>query len=317
VDESLTKTYSHDTNLNGQKGEKIEILSVALLERNRELVASLKRLARSLHLEFGWHYLLDLTWIIENLGEIDGKKIMDAGAGVGIIQWYLAQQGAEIISVDRSNRSELSMKLRSRYHVQGLRGSDLIPTRSMFKKNFSREIQGSFYRRWVKRSIGLARDFLQMFRNPGGSGRIILYNQDLTDLVDIPSDSLDAVVSVSALEHNTKQGLEEAINEIMRVIKPGGKLLATVTATNREDWWHEPSHGWCLTEASIRQIFDMPPEVRSNYTKYDELFEGLSNCAELSENLASFYFKSDQNGMPWGKWDPKYQPVGICMIKRA
>jgi hypothetical protein len=197
VDESLTKTYSHDTNLNGQKGEKIEILSVALLERNRELVESLKRLARSLHLEFGWHYLLDLTWIIENLGEIDGKKIMDAGAGVGIIQWYLAQQGAEIISVDRLNRSELSMKLRSRYHVQGLRGCDLIPTRSMFKKNFSREIQGSFYRRWVKRSIGLARDFLQMFRNPGGSGRIILYNQDLTDLVDIPSDSLDAVVSVS------------------------------------------------------------------------------------------------------------------------
>ena len=297
--------------------EKIEILSVALLDQNRELIQSLKRLARSLHLEFGWHYLLDLTWIIKNLGSVSNKQIMDAGAGVGIIQWYLAQQGANVISVDRLDRADLAMGFRSRFQVQGLRKTDLMPRYSLLLKNFTNKRSGPFYRRWVKKYITFTRDLLQIIQKPQGAGRITIYNQDLADLVDIPSDSLDAVVSVSALEHNTKQGLGQVVTEIMRVIKPGGMLLATLTATYDEDWWHEPSKGWCLTESSIRQIFDPHPEVSSNYGEYSELFEDLYNCAELRDNLASFYYQSDQNGMPWGKWDPKYQPVGVCKIKKA
>ena len=75
--------------------EKIEILSTRLLDENRSTVESLKKLAQSLDLEFGWHYLLDLTWIIQNLGPVNGLSIMDAGAGTGVMQWYLASQGAE------------------------------------------------------------------------------------------------------------------------------------------------------------------------------------------------------------------------------
>ena len=44
-------------------------------------VEELRNLASSIGLEFGWHYLLDLTWILQNLESIQGQFIMDAGAG--------------------------------------------------------------------------------------------------------------------------------------------------------------------------------------------------------------------------------------------
>jgi hypothetical protein len=45
--------------------------------------------------------------------------------------------------------------------------------------------------------------------------------------------------------------------------------------------------------------------------------EKLRACTELRENLASFYFRSGENGMPWGKWDPQYQSVGVLKVKRT
>ena len=52
---------------------------------------------------------------------------MDAGAGTGVLQWYLAEQGAEVLSVDRGSRSDLPLRFRRRFHVQGLRPQDLAP----------------------------------------------------------------------------------------------------------------------------------------------------------------------------------------------
>ena len=91
--------------------DSIEILSVELLDKNRPTVTALKKLAQSLGLEFGWHYLLDLTWIIHNLGAIQGAHLMDAGAGTGVLQWYLAEEGAEVLSVDRGSRSRAAAAL--------------------------------------------------------------------------------------------------------------------------------------------------------------------------------------------------------------
>jgi len=42
----------------------------------------------------------------------------------------------------------------------------------------------------------------------------------------------------------------------------------------------------------------------------------LVTCQELRDHLAEFYFLSGDNGMPWGKWDPQYQPVGVCKVKQ-
>jgi SAM-dependent methyltransferase len=287
---------------------KIEIPSIALLDENRQVVESLKALARSLGLELGWHYLLDLTWILKNLGQIQNKFVMDAGAGTGMMQWYLAVQGAEVLSVDRGSRALLPLRFRRRFNVVGLRQEpepDLLPTGKLF----------SGITDHPKKVLTQAAEFV---REPGAeraAGRVILYNQDLKSLTDVLDNSLDAVVAVSALEHNAPEDLPIVVAELMRVLKPGGALLATLCAGRDQDWFHEPSAGWCYTAASLKRLFDLPPDTPSNDADYDKLFEALCSCAELRDNLASFYARSGENGMPWGKWDPQYQPVGVCKIK--
>ncbi len=126
--------------------DSIEILSVELLDKNRLTVNALKKLARSLGLEFGWHYLLDLAWIIQSLGDVQGKRLIDAGAGTGVLQWYLAQEGAEVLSVDRGSRSDLPLRFRRRFNVQGLRPQDLAPASQVLRQRADASPAGS--RRW-------------------------------------------------------------------------------------------------------------------------------------------------------------------------
>ncbi|MCU0488262.1 MAG: class I SAM-dependent methyltransferase [Anaerolineales bacterium] len=288
--------------------EKIEILSTRLLDENRYTVETLKQLAKSLGLEFGWHYLLDLTWIIQNLGQVNGLSIMDAGAGTGVMQWYLASQGAQVLSVDRGSRADLAPRFRQRFNVTGLRQGakpDLLPTAQVVIKNLARP----------RKALGQFREILLGLGREKAPGSVCFYHQDLKTLVDIADNSLDALVAVSALEHNAPQDLPRVVNELMRVLKPGGILLATLCAGRDQDWFHQPSAGWCYTDASLKRLFDLPPDTPSNYAQYDSLFEALVGCAELRDNLAAFYARSADNGMPWGKWDPQYQPVGVCKIK--
>ncbi len=290
--------------------DKIEIPSTSLLDENRLTVEALKGLACSLGLEFGWHYLLDLTWILKYLGPGKGKFIMDAGAGTGILQWHLAVQGAEVLSVDRGSRASLPIRFRRRFNVVGLRKEpepDLLPSNQLFADGLNHP----------RRSLGQALDYLSGLGAGRADGRVIIYNQDLKTLTDVLDNSLDAVVAVSALEHNSLEDLPVVVSELMRVLKPGGLLLATLCAGRDQDWFHQPSAGWCYTDTTLRTLFGLPEDTPSNYAQYDELFASLCNSAELRDNLASFYSRSGENGMPWGKWDPQYQPVGVCKIKQS
>lgn len=289
--------------------EKIEILSVDLLVKHRSLVNELRVLARSLRLEFGWHYLLDLTWILHQLGNAAGKRILDAGAGTGIVQWHLANQNAEVLSVDRGSRANLPLRFRNRFRVRGLRLTDLVPYPRLVRQNLQREGNA-----WGKLSVQV-KELSALANRQRSPGRVLIYNQDLRSMPDIDDCSVDAVVAISALEHNHPDDLGSVIRELLRALKPGGAFLATLGAARDQDWLHSPSQGWCYTEASLRHLFDLPAEVPSNYDRYDELFAALKDCAELRDNLAKFYFRSGENGMPWGVWDPKYQTVGVCKIK--
>jgi len=289
--------------------ENIKILPVSLLDDNRAKVGKLKQLARQLGLEFGWHYLLDLTWIIQQLGPVKGKRIMDAGAGTGIMQWYLAEEGAQVLSVDRASRANLPLRFRRRYRVSGLRKQDLLP----FRRTIRSSLLGTG--KLKARLASQRRDLISLGSRQRAYGQVTIYNQDLKNLAEIPDNSLDAVVAVSALEHNSPNDLPQVVGELLRVLKPGAPLLATLGAAPGVDWFHIPSQGWCYTDASLRRCFQLAPETPSNYASYDELFTSLRDCAELRDNLARFYFQSGENGMPWGKWDPQYQPVGVNKIK--
>ncbi len=296
--------------------DKIEILPVSLLESESVKEGELKKLASSLKIELGWHYLLDITWILRQLVWIESKSIIDAGAGTGVMQWYLAENGARVISIDRESRANLSPRFRRRLKVQGLRAADLSTENTSARR--SERINRRSLKAKVVDFIDLLRYEANQLSNSKGdskSGQVIIYNQDLGNLVDIADDSIDVIVAVSSLEHNSPDGLERVVAELMRVLKPGCSLLATLAAARDSDWYHEPSKGWCYSEETLHKIFHISSEVQSNYDQYDQLFNELQGCKELQENLASFYFHSGDNGMPWGKWYPEYQPVGICKIK--
>ncbi|MBW8010243.1 MAG: class I SAM-dependent methyltransferase [Chloroflexi bacterium] len=295
------------------RNESIEVLSVDLLDELRPVVLQLQELARSLNTDIGWHYLLDLTWIIKHLQPKPGQRILDAGAGTGIMQWFLAQEGVEVLSVDRRGRENLDLHYQLSFPVIGLRKQDLSSKISAVRAQLRQPATALIK---VKQQLWNLVTFIRNLLPRPISGKVYIYNQNLKTLDDIEDDSQDAVVSVSALEHNAPDELGEVVAELLRVLKPGGKFLATLGAGRDEDWFHELSGGWNYSEASLREIFELDEGVPSNYEQYDELFTDLQDCAELRENLASFYFLSENNGMPWGKWDPKYIPVGVCKVKK-
>jgi 2-polyprenyl-3-methyl-5-hydroxy-6-metoxy-1,4-benzoquinol methylase len=285
--------------------DKIEILSTDLLDQNRSLVIELRRLAGALGLEFGWHYLLDLTWIISQLGQLKRRNILDAGAGVGVLQWYLADKGARVLSVDRTSRAALPLRFRRHYQVSGMRREpepDLLPVYTVLRQH-------------PRQLLGVLNDLVKSPIKHRSQGSLVVYNQDLKSLVAVADNSLDYVVGVSALEHNPPDELPAVVAELMRVLRPGGAMLVTLGAARDQDWFHQPSSGWCYTESSLRKMFDLPDQATSNYAHHDELFAALQNCTELRYNLAHFYAKSGDNGMPWGIWDPQYLPVGVCKVK--
>lgn len=295
------------------KIDHLQLLPVSLLESERNRIDELKDLARGLKLEFGWHYLLDISWILSLVENLPVQTIMDAGAGTGVIQWYLAEKGARVVSVDRMSRENLPARFRRRYHVEGMRPVDLSSTKRM--TNSAGQSAKATLADWADR-VKVSMD-QSLNRVNSDRGKVIIYNEDLSALAEIPENSIDTIVAVSSLEHNTPEGLSKVVGELMRVLKPGGQLLATLGASRDQDWFHEPSRGWCYSESSLRQIFDISADTQSNFADYDRLMDDLISNIELKVNLASFYFKSGDNGMPWGKWNPEYQPVGVCKVKSS
>lgn len=241
---------------------------------------------------------------------------MDAGAGLGIFQWWLATQEIDVLSVDRMSRYYLPIHFRRQYKVNGWRFRDLFPSPWVYIYDFLPSRTPRNWHLYIEKLNNSLRELTRQYEPILGRGRIYFYRQSLNQLLDVSDDSIDAVVSISALEHNSPGEFRSCVGEILRVLKPGGKLIATLGASKDQDWFHEPSSGWCYTGATLRDIFDLPADCPSTFKRYDELFNLLKESVELRENLAGFYYDSGDNGMPWGICDPKYQPVGIVKVKQ-
>ncbi len=295
---------------------KIEILSAGLLDKEHSLVNEFKSLSRSFgNYPIGWHYLLDFAWVFSQLelGDLKNKVALDAGAGTGLGQWYLAEKGAKIYSVDRTSRACLPFYFRKRYHVEGLRPKDFFT----IAKVLNPLDQSAGFKEKARALVRSGRGLLARLPKGFATGKVIIYNQDLANLIDIPDNSVDFIVSISSLEHNTPDGLAAVVDELMRVLKPGGKLIATLGAAREHDWFHEPSQGWCYTDETLRILFKLSAQTPSNYIDYDDLLDSLKNCKELRDGVSASYKLNWKNGLPGGKWDLSYQPVGVVKIKQG
>jgi len=330
--------------------EKIEILSLEFFDTYRDEMGIVERMQRHFNQGIGWHYYLDLAWMVREIrGLPKGSLILDAGAGGGggLAQFILAELGYNVISADFASRVFPRQKMK-RYApvIHYLNGQgEVFDNRYTRHLEKARNIQPARQAGAVKKILGLFGRGAENPYNPGenaaavieknrrrpknGSpadipqkniaadcGRIFLYKCDLKDMPLLPDGLVDGVVSMSALEHNDQGDFEKCVDEILRVTKPGGVLAITVSASQGGDWLHEPSQGWCYSEATLKKLFRLPEAAPGNYGDRERLFELLKKEGnELHKRLAPVYFKSGDNGMPWGRWDPKYQPVGVVKIK--
>lgn len=335
--------------------DRIEVLSCDFFENYKEEMEVVERIRKYFgNPGIGWHYYLDLAWMVREIRRLpEGSLILDAGAGTGLSQFILAELGYNVISADFANRT-FSKQYRDRYGsvMHFINDQDQVYdnryTRHLEKIYKSPVVKGKEY---IAKSSGLVSRLISFFSassgentlsiieqnrfNPsygmtsssavnrvlredvkGNCGRIFIYKCDLKDMSILPDNFVDGVVSISALEHNDHEDFTKCMDEILRVTKPGGQLAITVSASQSEDWFHEQSKGWCYSEATLKRLFRLPERVASNFSQKEEIFEKLrKENNELHKRLAPFYYKSGENGMPWGKWDPKYQPVGVLKIK--
>jgi ubiquinone/menaquinone biosynthesis C-methylase UbiE len=290
---------------------RIELLSVGLLREFADRARYFRGLSRRLLVTPGWHYLLDWIWIDQQLKRRHGTTVLDAGAGLGMMQWHLAKCGAHVLSVDRSDRIWVPLHFRYWYRARRAESSESPATPGLPLGAG----HGKSLRDWA---LAVGRGLVGSALHLGAAraeGEVELLTNDLRSLSGIASESVDLVVAISSLEHNTPEDAKVVLEELWRVIKPGGIILATMSAAKDRDWFHAPSAGWCYTDATLRELFRVPATTHSNFAEFDTLMGALRDCAELRKGLPRAYYRSGDNGMPWGVWDPKYLPVGIRTSK--
>jgi ubiquinone/menaquinone biosynthesis C-methylase UbiE len=138
----------------------------------------------------------------------------------------------------------------------------------------------------------------------------------MQDMREIQSNTIDSVVSVSAIEHMEKESISKAICEFNRVLKENQPMFITTSASNSDDWYHKPSEGWCFSSQTLSRLFNIRNERSKSFNKFGKLLSEYRNNTFLKSKLASIYFVSEKNGMPNGIWDPRYVPVGIISTKK-
>jgi glycosyltransferase involved in cell wall biosynthesis/MoaA/NifB/PqqE/SkfB family radical SAM enzyme/SAM-dependent methyltransferase len=291
--------------------DALELLSISLIDEHREIADLIQRKSAELQVGLGWHYLLDLIWIIKNIRTLpQGSVVLDAGAGNGLLQFILADMGYRVVSADFSERV-IPHSCLERYTI--LQADSGKP----YDNEYIRHLSTEFNTRHsgnepMAPSDALLRDQIDQSQQ----GNLIYYRVDICAMDQIDDASIDCIVSVSALEHNSQENLIVAVRELERVLKPGGPMLITVSAADKEDWYHEQSKGWCFTDTTLTRLFSLQ-RPRSNFNLYSRLFRELQSSTHLQQHLDPSYYRSGNNGMQWGRWDPQYQPVGIRKLGKG
>jgi len=257
----------------------------------------------------GWHYPLDLTWLLAQVRRHVpvGSLILDAGAGSGLLQFLLLASGYNILSVDMAPRQFSQTRLKS------LAGRIFeIPVAVTLSP------QSAAYLAHLRQTYGtppplnLPAATLADALVPAFPTRLFLIQADLLDLSWLGDAQVDAVVSCSSLEHNEAAAVQRIVSGLAARTRPGGWHFHTVAATPA-DFYHEPSKGWAYSATTARRLWNLAAAAPDNYADYDAIMTDFLRTPNfLERSLAPFYFKSGDNGMPWGRWNPQYLPLGIC-----
>jgi ubiquinone/menaquinone biosynthesis C-methylase UbiE len=288
----------------------------------------------------GWHYDLDIIWILQELEKAGIKKgatILDAGAGMGVTQYVLAAKGYNVISLDFSHRTipdltkgifdmqvESVQDLNYKHDYMGFvdygTGTTEAPEQrdSLAVRGMKMINRGPVYL-W-----GLVKNYFRMKRNKDynirersndhkdfGTIRLIRAAFHEIPLADM---SVDALVSVSAIEHADKALMSQNIQEMKRVVKEGGLALITTSASDqRQDVFHEKTRGWCFSEESLKEMGLITGPIEFNY---EEAEKNILNSHNWFSRIDPYYYNDPESEFFRKKIRQlPYLPVGIKIIK--
>ena len=299
---------------------EIQLLSDRLPAENPHILAEIDLLRQGLFKDIGWHYYVDLIWVILQLqqsGLKPGSTILDAGAGSGLLQFLLSYYGYHVLSVDFAPR-KIPFYIRKLFPIETLSTAATSHEHYVAHMALARSRYNLIRKLWLY-SVNQKFQLSSWFRlkralssHEPRPGKVTIIQNDMRQMRQVTSQSVDAVVSVSAVEHMEPDQLPFVINEFARVMKPEAGLILTTNASGTDQsWFHEPSQGWCYSLASIEAWFTNCSKSKGYFTDYSILLEDYQKNDFLRQRLAQFHYFSANNGMPNGVWNPVYIPVGV------
>lgn len=272
--------------------------------------------------QIGWHYIIDLTWIYSQVKNWPTTyQVLDAGGGGGATQFLLTELGFNVTNLDLF-LGEPSYYLQRRYRMKFVKTESY--QESEYVVHLANQRQPDVFRylkEWVAESRLYQYMSMQMYqwRHEQWRKSNLIFNEvghldwvraNLCYIPEVPSGSFDAVVSLSALEHIPIDLMAEGWSEIGRICKRNAKVAITTSGTEKKrTWFHESSKGNCFSEHDLQVLFNA--KASNDCLPANKMIRKYQVCEFLKTNIADFYKKSGQNGMPYGRWGPKYFPVAL------
>ena len=308
----------------------IELLDIGLLE-DKELLKDIDHWLEVFNWPNGWHYDLDIIWIakqLENNNILPGATILDAGAGYGMTQFLLAARGYNVISLDFTNR-DFPKKAKGIFDIDIIE-NDLGSYKSEYMEYMTYGKSTDVFIDTIKSTSKLLLHPIKVIhrlnnklksyieyhnektRNHNKFGKIKFLRGTFNN-IPLNDNAVDALISISAFEHNKCNDMPGSINEFNRVIKNEGIMFITTSAARDKDWYQEASKGWNFTKETLSSWFNISNEnIDFNY---DVKYHGISNSKKLFDRLDDHYKNKNSSTVPKGDLKKiEYIPVGI--IKR-
>lgn len=315
---------------------KVNLLSSRFLE-NKAFLREFSYWLDVMKRPQGWHYDIDETWILENLERAQlpaGATILDAGAGLGAMQYILAARGYNVVSLDFGKRAipkeslgifDITLSDQDRLEYQhtyqeymAFANQSVVldrtkRVRSILGKAVERDalLRGCYkIKREMRHRFFRGIEKLRAKKRYGG----ITFERAAFHDIPFGENVFDAVISVSALEHADIKLLDRNLSELVRVAKPGAPILITTSAADgEEDVFDDITQGWCFSSVTMSNL---DKDAQLEYSKYKQIEKEIMNSETWRSRLDPYYFL-DRHGHFYGKKMLRlpYLPLGLSMTK--
>ena len=282
----------------------------------------------------GWHYDLDIIWILKELEKNNinkGATILDAGAGLGITQFILSYLGYNVISLDFSDR-KLPNFARNIFDIKIINNSqfnyeheymNFVKYNAENRVNKIEEVNSySFFTKLknifvnqIYRSRNYFYYLSEISKSNSSYGKITFIRAAFHN-IQLEENSVDAVISVSAIEHADKNLLRENLNEFRRVVKDSGPILISTSANDDllQDTYHTKTKGICFSKKSVA---DFGENLNFEDYDYSSTEKDLLGSTLFMDRIDRYYTQDPLSDFYNGKINKfPYLPVGIKIFKK-